>query len=103
PLVYSIVIKNVGVSEARDIVVEDRIPKGTKLTGTVPRAELTGKKLIWKIGNLPPNDQRKISIRVVPLEAGEIGSVATVNFVAEAAAETVVTAPRLEFELSAPG
>lgn len=102
PLVYSILVKNVGSSEAHDVVVEDRIPKGTKLSGTIPRAELTGKRLIWRIGNLGPNEQRKISIRVIPLEAGEIGSVATVNFVSEAAAETVVTAPRLEFELSAP-
>ncbi len=39
---------------------------------------------------------------MIPQEAGEIGSVATVNFVAEAAAETVVTAPRLEFKISAP-
>jgi uncharacterized repeat protein (TIGR01451 family) len=102
PLIYSILVKNVGNSEAHDVVVEDRIPKGSKLSGTIPRAELTGKKLVWRIGNLGPGEQRKISIRVIPLEAGEIGSVATVNFVAEAAAETVVTAPRLEFELSAP-
>ncbi len=102
PLIYSILVKNVGTSEAHDVVVEDRIPKGTKLSGTIPRAELTGKRLVWRIGNLGPNEQRKISIRVIPLEAGEIGSVATVNFVSEAAAETVVTAPRLEFELSAP-
>ena len=39
---------------------------------------------------------------MIPLEAGEIGSVATVNFVSEVAAATVVTAPRIEFELSAP-
>jgi uncharacterized repeat protein (TIGR01451 family) len=102
PLIYSILVKNVGNSEAHDVVVEDRIPKGTKLSGTIPRAELTGKKLVWRIGNLAPSEQRKISIRVIPLEAGEIGSVATVNFVSEAAAATVVTAPRLEFELSAP-
>jgi uncharacterized repeat protein (TIGR01451 family) len=102
PLIYSILVKNVGSSEAHDVVVEDRIPKGSKLSGTIPRAELTGKKLVWRIGNLGPNEQRKISIRVIPLEAGEIGSIATVNFVSEAAAETVVTAPRLEFELSAP-
>jgi uncharacterized repeat protein (TIGR01451 family) len=102
PLIYSILVKNVGTSEAHDVVVEDRIPKGSKLSGTIPRAELTGKKLVWRIGNLGPNEQRKISIRVIPLEAGEIGSIATVNFVSEAAAETVVTAPRLEFELSAP-
>jgi uncharacterized repeat protein (TIGR01451 family) len=102
PLIYSILVKNVGQSAARDVVVEDRIPKGTKLSGTIPRAELTGKKLIWRIGTLAGGEQRKISIRVIPQEAGEIGSVATVNFVAEAAAETVVTAPRLEFNISAP-
>jgi uncharacterized repeat protein (TIGR01451 family) len=102
PLVYSIFVKNLGTSEARDVVVEDRIPRGTKLLGTMPRAELTGKRLIWRVGNIAPNDQRKISIKVIPLEAGEIGSIATVNFVSEAAAETVVTAPRIELELSAP-
>jgi uncharacterized repeat protein (TIGR01451 family) len=102
PLIYTILVRNVGQSAARDVVVEDRIPKGTKLSGTIPRAELTGKKLVWRLGNLGAGEQRKISIRVIPLEAGEIGSVATVNFVAEAAAETVVTAPRLEFKLSAP-
>jgi uncharacterized repeat protein (TIGR01451 family) len=102
PLIYSIMVKNVGQSAARDVVVEDRIPKGTKLSGTIPRAELTGKKLIWRIGTLGAGEQRKISIRVIPQEAGEIGSVATVNFVAEAAAETVVTAPRLDFKVSAP-
>ena len=95
-------MKNLGTSEARDVVVEDRIPKGTKLSGTIPRTELTGKRMIWRMGNIAPNEQRKISIKVIPLEAGEIGSVATVNFVSEAAAETVVTAPRIEFELSAP-
>jgi uncharacterized repeat protein (TIGR01451 family) len=102
PLIYTILVKNVGNSAAHDVVVEDRIPKGTKLSGTIPRAELTGKKLIWRFGTLRPGDEQKISIKVTPVEAGEIGSVATVNFVSEAAAETVVTAPRLEFELSAP-
>lgn len=102
PLIYSILVKNVGNSEAHDVVVEDRIPKGTRLSGTNPQAELTGKKLIWRIGTLVPAEQRRISIRVIPFEAGDIGSVATVNFVSEAAAETVVTAPRLAFELSAP-
>jgi uncharacterized repeat protein (TIGR01451 family) len=102
PLIYTILIKNVGNSAAHDVVIEDRIPKGTKLSGTIPRAELSGKKLIWRLGTMRPSDEQKISIKVTPVEAGEIGSVATVNFVSEAAAETVVTAPRLEFELAAP-
>jgi uncharacterized repeat protein (TIGR01451 family) len=74
----------------------------SKLSGTIPRAELSEKTLIWKLGNLAPGEQRKISVRVVPLEAGQIGSVATVNFVAEVAAETHITAPQLKIDLSGP-
>ncbi|MGE3315098.1 MAG: hypothetical protein AB7O26_08260 [Planctomycetaceae bacterium] len=102
PLIYSILVKNVGNSTAHQVVVEDRIPKGSKLSGTIPRAELAGKTLIWKLGDLKPDEQRKISIRVVPIEAGQIGSVATVNFVAEVAAETQITAPQLRIDLSGP-
>lgn len=50
PMVYTIVIRNVGDSAANAVVVEDQIPMGTKLSGTIPRAELTGKKLIWRLG-----------------------------------------------------
>jgi len=102
PLIYSILVKNVGDSPAHDVIVEDRIPKGSKLSGTIPRAELAGKTLIWKLGDLKPDEQRKISVRVVPLEPGQIGSVATVNFVAEVAAETQITAPSLRIDLIGP-
>ena len=103
PLIYHIVVKNIGDSIARQVVVEDRIPKGTKLTGTIPQAELYHKTLSWKLGELKPQEQQKISIRVVPLEQGQIGSVATVNFVAEVISETKVTAPRISVSLDAPG
>lgn len=102
PLIYSIVVKNIGGSPARQVVVEDRVPKGTKLTGTAPQAEMIEKRLIWRIGTLNPGEERKISIRVVPFEEGQIGSIATVNFVAEVAAETVITAPQLVVEITGP-
>ncbi len=102
PFIYSIIIKNVGQSRAGRVVVEDEIPRGAKLTGTIPQAELAGKKLIWKMGTLDPGQERKISIRVIPVAEGPIGSVATVNFVSEVAAETVVTKPELSVKISAP-
>ncbi len=102
PLIYSILVKNAGTTPANNVVVEDRIPRGSKLSGTIPRAELSEKTLIWKLGNLAPGEQRKISVRVVPLEPGQIGSVATVNFVAEVAAETNITAPQLRIDLAGP-
>ncbi|MBC8113928.1 MAG: DUF11 domain-containing protein, partial [Candidatus Saccharimonas sp.] len=102
PLVYSVIVKNVGGSEAHHVVVEDRIPKGTELTGTSPRAEMVDKKLIWRIGTMKPNEEKKISIRVIPRQEGSIGSVARVNFSAEVAAEIMVAAPQLSFKVNAP-
>ena len=103
PLVYSIIIKNVGSSDAHHVVVEDRIPKGTELAGgTSPRAELVDKKLIWRIGTMKPNEERKISIQVIPRQEGSIGSVARVNFSAEVAAEIMVAAPQLSLKVNAP-
>ena len=101
-MVYSIVVKNVGNSSASQVTVEDRIPRGTKLTGTIPQAEMYKKTLVWKLGTLKPNEQRKIQVRVVPFEAGEIGSIATVNFVTQVAARTLVTAPSLKLSLASP-
>ena len=102
PLVYSVIVKNVGGSEAHHVVVEDRIPKGTELTGTSPRAEMIDKKLIWRIGTMKPNEEKKISIRVIPRQEGSIGSVARVNFSAEVAADIMVAAPQLSFKVNAP-
>ena len=102
PLVYQVIVKNVGGSDANQVVVEDRIPKGTELTGTAPKAEMIDKKLIWRIGTLKPNEVRKISIRLIPRQEGPIGSVARVNFATEVAAEIIVAAPQLSLKVDAP-
>ncbi len=102
PLVYAVVVKNVGSADAHQVTVEDRIPKGTKLEGTSPRAELIDKRLVWKLGTIKPDEQKKISIKLIPQEQGPIGSVAKVNFVAEIAAEIEVTAPQILVSIDAP-
>lgn len=103
PVVYSIVIKNIGNSAAQQVTVEDRIPRGSRLVGTAPQAEMIEKRLVWrKLGNLQPGEERKISIKVIPEEEGPIGSVAKVTFVTEIAAEITVYAPRLKLAVNAP-
>lgn len=113
PMVYTIIVKNVGETPARQVVVHDRIPKGTELTGTIPRAELVErsadadesnveKVLRWKLGTVEAGAMKKIAVRVTPISEGQVGSVATVNFVAEVAARTKVSSPSLEFSLTGP-
>lgn len=102
PMIYSIVVKNQGKANAQQVVVEDQVPKGVNLIGTIPRAEMSSGTLIWRLGTLKPDDEKLIRVKIVPKSEGEIGSVATVNFVSEITSKTVVTAPKLHLDLSAP-
>jgi uncharacterized repeat protein (TIGR01451 family) len=102
PLVYAIRIRNVGGGDAREVVVEDRIPRGTKLEGTIPQAVLANGKLIWDLGTLPAGEERKIQLKVTPMEPGRIGSVATVSFAAAVSTSIRVTAPQLSVEMEGP-
>lgn len=102
PMIFHIVVKNAGSVVAHQVVVEDRIPDGMQVNGTIPRAELAGSKLIWRLGTLEPGQEHKISVRAIPMSEGVVGSVATVNFAAEVGARTMVTAPRLRLDISGP-
>ena len=102
PFIYHVLVKNTGTTSAQDVVVEDRIPQGAKLTGTIPRAEQMNDRIIWRLGAMDPGTEKKISIRVIPEAAGQIGSVATVNFVTKVASETKITAPQLSIKTDQP-
>ena len=85
PLIYHIVIRNVGNGIAQQVVVEDIVPDGVAMQGSIPQAELVAKKLTWKIGSLAAGEERKISVKVIPGAEGAVGSAATVNFLADPA------------------
>jgi uncharacterized repeat protein (TIGR01451 family) len=103
-LEYSILVKNIGRSAAHNVVVEDLIPRGSKCTGTIPKAEsqLEKKNLIWKLGTLAANSEQLIRVRITPTDAGEIGSVATVSFSAEVTATTVIVEPKAQLTVAGP-
>ncbi|MFO1023437.1 MAG: hypothetical protein U0903_22500 [Planctomycetales bacterium] len=90
-MVYTILVKNVSDLPAHQVVVQDEIPVGLELDGTIPRAELSGRKLIWRIGLLNPGEERLIKARVTPMQEGDLGSVATVNFLAEPPKQPTIT------------
>jgi len=101
PLIYTIEIENTGDVAVKDVKVEDKFPAGTKLTGTIPRAELVNKTLFWTFNELAPGERKKILVRVVPIEAGNIGSVSTVSYKSVVKSQTLITAPKLELKLDA--
>lgn len=102
PLIYEIEVTNVGDCAAQEVTVSDVVPKSTELIGTIPRAVEKDEKLVWNLETLAPGDSKTIKVKVTPVEPGQIGSVATVNFVSEVAAETKVVAPHLTLRIAAP-
>lgn len=99
PMVYDIVVKNIGNQAAEQVRVEDHIPKGTELVGTIPGAKKKESTLFWDIKSLSPGEEKVISVKVIPTSVGQVGSVATVNFISEVVTDTAITAPKLELDV----
>jgi uncharacterized repeat protein (TIGR01451 family) len=103
PATIKLVLRNAGRSTAKNIIVKDRVPQGTRLLSTTPEATRTETgELFWSLGNLDTNEQMTLEMRILPLREGEIGSVAVINYSAEASARISVTRPMLKVDVKAP-
>lgn len=103
PATFTAIVRNVGNSTAFDVQVTDAIPKGSRLVRTLPVAERIGADgLVWKLGELAAGQESTISMELIPESEGEIGSVASIKFEAQASVRTISTQPRITVKQSAP-
>jgi len=103
PATFQIKLKNTGPVAAHSVEIRDVVPKGTRLIATSPRANpgVRG-ELVWQLGTLKPTDEVTVEVQLMPVDEGPIGSVATVNFSADASAQTIATKPQLVLKIVAP-
>jgi uncharacterized repeat protein (TIGR01451 family) len=110
PARYEILVRNVGSATAHDVTLRDAIPFGTALVATVPPASPVAPasgagaegELVWALGTLDPGGQARVTMEVMPQEEGEIGSVASVSFRADASIRSRATKPALKIEATEP-
>jgi uncharacterized repeat protein (TIGR01451 family) len=103
PATFRVTVRNNGPAPASEVEVYDQVPKGTKLLGTTPQARRGPRgEIIWTLGTIRPGEEAKVEMQLMPTAEGEIGSVATVHFGADASARTVATRPQLVVESTAP-
>jgi len=103
PAKVQIKVVNTGSVAAADVELRDQIPRGARLVRTQPAAQRgVGGELVWKLGAMAPGQEITVEMELVPTTEGEIGSVATVRYAAEASARTVVTRPLLDIKVSHP-
>ena len=107
---YEIFVRNVGTATAHDVALRDSVPYGTSLIATTPPASpatqtggigATG-DLVWLLGSLPPGGQSRVTIEVMPTVEGDVGSVASVSFRADASVRSRATKPDLRIDAAPP-
>lgn len=93
---FELHLENNGQVDASNVIVRDMVPAGTKLVSTSPQAQVgSDGSLIWDLGTLQPQERQSLKLEILPLEEGNIGSVASVSFAATASAKSIVTRPKL--------
>jgi len=98
---FEIHVENNGQVDASNVTVRDMVPAGTKLVSTSPQAQQgSDGSLVWDLGTLHPQERKTLKLEILPLEEGNIGSVASVVFSAKASAKSIVTRPKLEISQS---
>jgi uncharacterized repeat protein (TIGR01451 family) len=109
PARYEVLVRNVGSAIANDVILRDAIPFGTTLITTTPPASPANAAggadagdLVWSLGQLPPGGQARVVIELMPQTEGEIGSVASVSFRAEASVRSRATKPAVAIACSEP-
>lgn len=103
PAKFQIKVVNSGSITATDVEVRDVIPRGARLLRTHPPAQrgVEG-ELVWKLGSMAPGQEIVLEMELLPTSEGQMGSVATVRYGAEASARTLVTRPLLDIKVSHP-
>jgi len=92
PIGYDITVKNTGDGVARNTVLVDPLPAGTRFLSASEGGQLRGNQTVWELGDLAPGAQRSMRVNVTGSAIGEVRNVATARaFCAEAASATAVT------------
>ena len=103
PATFRVTVRNTGSAPACEVEVCDQVPKGTRLLDTTPQAKRGPRgEIVWTLGTIRPGEEAKVEMKLMPTAEGEIGSVATVHFGADASARTIATRPQLVVETAAP-
>lgn len=102
PATFRLKVRNNGRVAAQRVMIHDEVPQGTQLIDTNPQSTTDSQGgVLWDLGSLMPGQEIEVSMQVMPMEEGLIGSVGTVTFEAQASARTEVTKPLLKIEHSA--
>ncbi len=97
-----ILVKNVGSVAAEAVEIRGTLSITCELVGTQPKAEVVDNALVWRLGTLAAGGEQKLTVRVKPVEAGELECRTSLSFKSVAALKVQVREPKLKLTCDAP-
>jgi len=79
PLSYEITVVNKGDGVAQNTILEDSIPVDVTTVEASAGADVSGSRLRWELGVLPPNSQKTVRVSYKPNKVGVFTSDTTVT------------------------
>ncbi len=103
---YRIEVSNPGDSPVRDVVLADEVPENFSYLSSTPAAELVGKRLQWRFGQLAPGQKQVVELNFRAVQQGSVANCAEVTTAgglkASDCATTTVMAPTIDVEIHGP-
>ena len=105
PVTNEITVTNHGDGLARDTIVENIIPEEVTSVEATAGAKLSGSKLVWKLGDVAPNESKTVRVSYIPAQVGQVLAVATATAycaedVSATAQTTVAGIPAVQLEVT---
>jgi uncharacterized repeat protein (TIGR01451 family) len=102
PAAFQIVVKNVSQSPVHQTVVRQRIPAGVTVQATEPKAVSDNDALVWDVGTLQPQQEKRIELQLLAAAKGRCACQATVTFSGQSTVNLQVQEPKLVLKATAP-
>ena len=102
PADYTLTIRNSGPIPVQKVIVQVRIPTGVKVAITEPKIEGAENVLVWDLGNLGPQEDRRLTLKLMSAQRGDMACQAWVTFTSSSIMKMHVREPKLSVKAMVP-
>jgi len=102
PAEYSLSVRNICTIPVQKVIVQVRVPTGVNVVTTEPKAEGSENVLVWELGTLLARQDRRLNIKLMSTQRGDIPCQAWVTFTGSALMKMRVREPKLVVKVTVP-
>jgi len=99
---YTLMVRNISPIPVQKVIVQVRIPSGVNIVNAEPKAENTDNVLVWELGNLLVKQERRLTMKVISPQRGDLTCQAWVTFTGSSVMRIKVREPKLQVKLQMP-